>query len=295
MLRSADQSPDTDASVFLTPLSDAIPEIHKRRENRELMRAVEEYLGKDIPEYFRRSRPTLYLARHIASPNFETLRFIEIAKPFELPLVIGQDFNDKFVSQNSLKRALGKMPIVKCISSDHREMLENFTIINFEEAQGKPLRDIKTIFNIPLAKFHNDLLTEVYPHAVELFDESAWIDRNGRGNLLEHYKRFLSLFIAHGIMFEFYEAEVDDFFVENVLKPAVEYVTKEFGHRPLIANLVDDNISHIRNWNAYPSILYSQVKNACRGMCFDKLIVPPKMAGHLSKLEDAPSCRADVK
>ncbi len=290
MLRKTDYELEGSATPLLTSLNDAITEIERRRTDKNLMRAVESYLNGDVPEYFKRSRPTLYLARHIASPNFETLRFIELGKPHALPLVIGQDQNDKFVSHNAMKRALGKMPIVKCISSDHREQIENFTIVDFEKAQGMPLKDIDTIFKIPLIKFHNDLLAEIYPHAVELFDESEWIDRNSRGALLEHYQKFLALFVAHGVMFEFYEDE-DSLFVENILKPAFAFVEEKFGLRPLLVNLVEEDIAHVRNWNSYPSILYSHVKNACRGMCFDKLIVPPAQAGHLASLEGgAPSC-----
>ena len=295
MSRQTDYDLEGNASSLLTPLPDAVAEIERRRTDKDLMRTVEAYLGGDVPEYFKRSRPTLYLARHIASPNFETLRFIELSKPYALPLVIGQDKNDKFVSHNAMKRALGKMPIVKCISSDHREQIEHFTIVDFEKAQGKQLKDIQTIFQIPLIKFHNDLLAEIYPHAVELFDESEWIDRNSRGALLEHYKKFVALFVVHGVMFEFYEDE-DALFVENILKPAFAFVEEQFGLKPLLVNLVDEDIAHVRNWNSYPSILYSHVKNACRGMCFDKLIVPPAQAGHLSSLEaSAPACNSSAQ
>lgn len=290
MPRKMNEEYHSDASALLTPLVEAVAEIERRRNDAVLVEKVEAYLNKDIPEYFKRSRPILYLARHVASPNFETLRFIELAKPFALPIIIGQDVNDKFVSGNSLKRSLGKMPIVRCISADHREMLENFTIIDFETANAKQLKDIETIFKIPLVKFHNDLLSEIYPHAVEVVDDASWIDRNNRGNLLEHYKRFLALFVVHGVMFEYYPEE-DGFLIENILKPAFAFIQEEFGVAPLITSLVDDEIVHVRNWNAYPSVLYSQVKNACRGMCFDKLIVPPAQIGQLSSLEQAPSCR----
>lgn len=278
-----------DAHELLTPLNIAIQEIECRRKNKELVAKVEKYLDNDIPEYFKRSRPTLYLARHVASPNFETLRFIELAKPYALPMVVGQDTSDKFVANNSLKKSLGKMPIVRCISADHREQIEYFSVTNFENAQGKQLKDIKTVFEIPLVAFHNNLLSEVYPHAVELYDDAPWIDRNHRGNLLEHYKKFLALFIVHGVMFEYYPEE-DSLLVDTILKPAAEFVAKEFGVAPLITNLVDDSIVHIRDWTSYPSIFYSQIKNACKGMCFDKLIVPPAKVGHLSALQEAPSC-----
>jgi hypothetical protein len=90
-------------------------------------------------------------------------------------------------------------------------------------------------------------------------NESDWISRNYRGDLIEHYKRALALIIPNGILFEFYE-EADAMFVRNILKPALEAVEKEFGIKPLICNLVPEKLENVRNWNSYPSVLYPIVK-----------------------------------
>lgn len=64
-----------DATHLLTPLPYALVELERRKRDPVLRKKIEEYLKADIPPYFGES-PVLYLARHIATPNFETLRFL---------------------------------------------------------------------------------------------------------------------------------------------------------------------------------------------------------------------------
>jgi len=95
-----------------TPLPEAVAEIQRRRSDTELPKQVEDYLQGDLPDYLRGPQPVLYLARHVATPNLETLHFIDITRPFGLPVVIGQDSHDKFVTHNAMKHALARMPVL---------------------------------------------------------------------------------------------------------------------------------------------------------------------------------------
>lgn len=247
------------ASDLLISPVEAVREIELRRNNTELLQKVQDYLEGDIPRYFKGKQPVLYMARHVAAPNFEVLRFIELARPFGLPIILSQDPKDKFVSNNSLKRALGKMPIVRAVTADGREIIEHFTIIDFAKTQGRRFKNIRTNFDMPLIKFQNYLLNQVYPHEVKLVNDSAWIDRHHRGDLLEHYKKFLALLLIHGIMFESYVDE-DELFVKDILRPAFNFIEKEIGVRPLICNLVDEELLHTRDWYSYPSVIYQYVE-----------------------------------
>src|SRR5690606_29369339 len=152
---------------------------------------------------------------------------------------------------NSMKRALGKLPVVKGLTKDKEEIIEYFTVVEFDQAQGKSLDSIRTKFDKPLVEFHNELLMKMFPNQVKIFDDSDWITRRGRGNLFEHYKQILSLFIVHGVMLECYRDE-DDEFVQTILKPTYKFVEEKFGVRPLISNLVDDQYLNLRNWYSYP-------------------------------------------
>ncbi len=248
-----------DTSIFFTPLSEAITEIKKRRENTELVKHINSYLNNDVPKHLDRDVPVLYLSRHIATPNYEALRFVELTKDLQLPVVIGQDSEAKFVTNNELKLSLGKMSITKGVSHNRDEIIENFSIIDIPQAQGKCMNQICTKFGDGLIHFHNELLREVYPNQVEVHDEAGWIDRNHRDNLLEQYKKMLALNCVHAIMFESYlPTEVT--FIKEILEPAFKFIESTFGIKPLITELVPNEIEYTRNWNAYPSIFYQTVK-----------------------------------
>lgn len=254
-----DTPTDAELLSFFTPFDEAIAEIERRRQDSSLKAAVEAYLGHDIPEIFNGPEPIFYLSRHVATPNYETLRFIELTKDHKFPTVIGQDPKDKFVSNNCMKRALGKMHVTKGTARNGDEITENFTVVNFTTEQGKQLHTVATIHGDDLINFHNRLLREIYPKDVIISDESSWIDRQGRGRLLEHYVQYLTLMLAHGITMEDF-VEEDHHFITAVLQPAIAIVQKRFGLAPLICRLIPEDMAIDKDWVGYPSIVYPFVK-----------------------------------
>ncbi len=255
---NAPAEPSTVSGV-LTPLADAVAEIQRRRADTDLRRQVEDFLQGDIPDYLDGSQPTLFLARHVATPNFETLHFVDLARPFGLPIAIGQDSHDRFVAHNAMKRALGKLP-VQC---EGQRRLQHVTIIDFATAQGKRLCDVSTLDGQPLLAFHAGLMRKAALDDVRIVDDASWIDRQRRGTLHEHYKRFLALFVAHGVMLEHYIAD-DASLIRDALLPAIHFITRQFGARPLIANLVE-GVAPPLDWDAYPEHVYRQIDRLRRG------------------------------
>jgi hypothetical protein len=249
--------PSLVADEILTPLPDALKELERRRLDPKLTEAVRTYLHDDIPEYCR-DEPVLYLARHIATPNFETKRFVHLTAETGIKTVLGQDTKDIFVPQNPLKYALGKMPIHMGTSKKDGktfERFQNIPVIDFNTSNGKPFNQIKTLWGEPLPTFHARLCEWYLQKPIPIVDDADWIGRNGRGNLLEHYKRFLALFIRDGILFEDYIAEDKDErqFILKVLRPAFSFIEKKFGVRPLIANLATTSAESGTFWYSYPS------------------------------------------
>lgn len=245
---------------FFTPLEEAVAEIHKRRGDEELVKKVYAYLNGDIPEHFTKEQPILYLSRHIATPNYEALRFIELCKPYNLPLVIGQDKKGKFVSHNELKKALGKMPVTKGISRRQDEIIENFTIVDFSQAQGVSFQELQTRNGGNFVEFHNNLFQYIYPNEIEIVDESAWVDRNHRDDLEKQYKKLFALLCVYGVMFESYP-ESETSLVQSALAPAFAEIEKVIGVKPLIVENIDSELELTRDWNGYPSVLYQFIKN----------------------------------
>lgn len=249
-------TPTPSVADLLTPLPEALSELARRREDPQLAAAVRRYLHDDLPEYFG-DKAVLYLARHIASPNFETLRFLHLVESDQLEVVIGQDPTDLFVSRNAFKKSLCKLPI--CVRLSYKdgavhEQLRHETIVDFSGAECRPLRDIRTIWGEPLTEFHNSLFETFAKAPVRIEDDSAWIDRNGRGDLLRHYKRFLALFLRDGILFEDYQVEdkEEGRFVERILRPAYLHVARALKVKPLIVQLTPTSLESSRFWESYP-------------------------------------------
>lgn len=244
---------------YLT-LSEAVAELERRRKDLTLRACVEEYLDGDIPECFE-DGPILYLARHVATPNQETRAFLELAEHLGYRAVVGQDPDDLFVSHNSLKRSLGKLPIVQGVSHDGKEIIQYVTIIDFNTANGKRLKDVKTFAGTPLIAFHNDLFTHVMGKQPIISNDDTWIDRQHRGDMMEHYKRFLALFAVHGILFEYFLTHDTDEqkLVAEIIVPAFDHVHDVLGVTPLITPPVSPSTDQ-RNWESYPGHVFDIVQ-----------------------------------
>ena len=240
---------------LLTPFPEVVEELKRRASDTALRDRVEAYLG-DLPAHFQ-GGPVLYLARHVATPNFETLRFIHLVEGLGMKVIIGQDTKDRFVPHNQLKRALGRLPVCLGITKKdgtHGERYHKVTVIDFNAANGKPFSSIRTLWGEGLVDFHTGLLKAIAGGNVKVEDDAAWIDGNHRGSLVEHYKKFLALFLAHGVLFEDYlvEDKHEGRFVMEVLRPAFDFVEREFGHRPLITQLTPTSIESTDYWMSYP-------------------------------------------
>lgn len=249
----------------MTPL-EAVKELEKRQNDPELKRKVEEYLAGDIPEYAK-DGPILYLARHIVTPNFETLRFIHLISQLGLRTVISQDSKGLFVSQNQVKRALAKLSISRRITQKNaklNELYQNVTIVDFNKADGKVFADIKTIWGERLIDFHTRLFSELGVKEIETPDDAKWLDRHYRGDLLEHYKKLLALFVVHGIFFENYNADDEHelLFVKEVLRPACHFIEQRFGYKPIIAQIFPTSFESYRYWISYPGKVLDIVRKS---------------------------------
>jgi len=235
-----------------TPLHKAVKESRRRQKDTALRQAVSDFLNEDIPVHFNGTQPVFYLSRYIATPDYETLSYYEQVSRYNLPIVIGEDTTDIFTAQSSLKRNLLKLPIVSGISKDGSGILEYNTIGDFNSQQGIALDDLKIHNNMNLVAFHKKLCGRFLPSEIFVVDESEWVSRNSRGDLIRLYERMLALFLVHGIMLEQYELDEIDF-LESVVWPAMQLTKKRFGHTPLIASLQLKYSKKITDLNSYPA------------------------------------------
>lgn len=254
-----------DLTGFYTPLDTALSELERRQANKALREKIEEYLGGDVPDHFRNG-PLLYLARHIATPSRETLVFLETCEFLPFPAAIGQDINDVFVSHNPIKHALGTLPVSKGTSRNGDPIVEYVTVLDFNASQGCRLRDLQTYAGHPLPQFHNSLFAHVAGPKPLIVDDTEWIDRNHRGDLLEHYKRHLALFLVHGLLFEYFipQDPYEQRLLSGAVLPAFRFLRETFGVSPLVTPHVSATLDDHRKWDAYPPPVLGTVKTHAR-------------------------------
>lgn len=234
-----------------TPLEEAKEEIQRRWEDKELKKKVDEFLGGDIPEFLLDS-PKAYLARHVASPNFEFFRFLELVKEVNLDFVLSEYTDDKYLSINNLKRHLGKMFFHTGINKNGDKIFVPKKVIDFGKSDRKFIKEVETITGKKLVDLHHDILCEEFPQIrSNIKDVSNWVNRNGKV-LDAFYPRFLAFFIRNGVLFEnFLLNEEEKELTDDIIIPAVEMLTKKFGIKPLIVRLIPEETENDESWYYY--------------------------------------------
>ncbi|MEJ0001921.1 MAG: hypothetical protein WDN09_01935 [bacterium] len=223
--------------AIYTPLSEALRLLEERRNDPDLVAKVEEILKGDIPEFFRSKKCGVF-ARQLATPNFDTRRFVKITKENGLETVLFEYPEDKFTSNNAFKHSLSQIRINSGFNKNGNDLLEKINIIDMVKNDGKKLKDIATLWGEPLIDFHRKLFTQCkLPEDLIFYDISEWFHRNGP-EAVKFYRNYLLLFVTHGILFENYLTNGrEGAFSKDVVLPAIEEITELTGAKPLIVPL----------------------------------------------------------
>lgn len=243
---------ELDIKKLYTPLSVAKEEIWRRWNDKKLKNKVEEFLNGDVPKFLQ-EKPKAYLGRHIASPNFEFIRFLESAQTIGLEPVCPEYLQDKFSAANFEKYHLGKIFLHNGKGKKGGDKITTSRIIDFTDSEGKKLEHLKTCWGDSFCGFHHKLLDTICPSDNRIiFDISPWIIRNGKNPEL-FYSKFFALFICHGVLFEnFLLNKGENYFSNNVVIPNFKKIYKKFGIKPLIVPLVPIEKETDIYWWCYP-------------------------------------------
>lgn len=242
------KEPGFDVNDFYTPLSEAKEEIWRRWNDKDLRKRVRKYLRDNIPEVFR-SGPKAVFARHVATPNYESFRFLDLAEKSGLGHIFMEYLNDLFRAKNPTKYYLGKLVFFGGIGKKGGERRTVNRIVDFDKAEGERICDVATLSGVNLVDFHHRFCQA---HGVDLngniFDISAWYNNNGRV-AHEYYKYYFALFICHGVSFESYSMKdkYEREFIRGIAAPCFRNMWDHFGVKPLIVNLhsgTDDDVTH---------------------------------------------------
>ncbi|MDD4286876.1 MAG: SET domain-containing protein-lysine N-methyltransferase [Candidatus Peribacteraceae bacterium] len=238
-----------------TPLSNISMEISERRNNKALMKKVEDFFG---PWKFDAitGEPRAVLSRSIATPNLELSYFLSLSNGLGMtPLIL--EYPDKFVAKNPDKYHLCKLFFVRKVEGGNPIVIDTLKLVNFNADEGKALLDIKTTNGENIVDFHHYLLGKQFPYLSDkVINFSDWFN-NTRVLSRYYYLYFLSLFICHGVLFENYligDKEESSFFKEKFL-PSFEEAERIFGVKPIIYSLLPFRYATRIRWYSYPESL----------------------------------------
>lgn len=229
-------------------LEQAEKELAHRRQIPGLLLMIEQFVD-GVPEILSNG-PRAVLARYVATPNLETVRFLELASGNGLNPVVFEFQSDILHFKNPAKRHLVDMVFNHGTGRNGGPKEKKIRVVNFGRYEGKPFGNIKTCNGETLVDFHHRLISKVFPE-VELWDLSDWLGRNG-GRAYKYYEKFLSLFIAHSILFEnFLKTSYEAAFTEKVVQPAIRRLQEIFGYEPLIIPLCPPETANCNWWYHY--------------------------------------------
>ncbi len=181
------------------------------------------------------------LARHVGTFRYEDALFFEMARLMGLHPTWMEYRNDRmFVGSNS-KRSLCHPKMSEGRRNKNGELIiVTKKLANPNQWEGRPLNTIVLDNGQPMIEWHNEHQDRMLSgKKYSRFDITPWYREIGP--VREYYVGLLSLFVAHGVLFEDYHGGESggglDSFTQEVFTPAWELVRNKFGVEPLIVKL----------------------------------------------------------
>ncbi len=247
-------------SFVYTPIHEALDEIKRRKQDEELTKSIETFLP-DPPPFAKKSTISAVLLRNVATPNYTFIRFLNIIHALGLPPIFFEYFADKFTTHNEDKKSLGRLGFFVGRGKDGKSRIVKHMII-VNEANGRPISSVQTLWGEPLTDFHHSLFSILRKRISSVlydipedafYDASEWLHDNG-GQALHYYKKLMWIFLRDSLMFENFvfehQGEID--FIREVFLPAFFEVYEKTGVKPLIIALNPTEIEEDDFWMSYP-------------------------------------------
>jgi hypothetical protein len=255
---------EDEVKKIYTPLSVAKEEIWRRWNDKELKKKVEDFLGGDVPEFFKKD-PKAILSRDVISPNKEFFYFLDLAEEIKLDKIFIEYLDGKFVAKNFNKYHLCKMFFHDGNGKKGGDRIDTSMIVNFNKFEGEKMKNIETIQGEDFVGFHHDLTRKAHPDidTKKIFDFSDWF--NSHREMSEYYYlHYLALFLVHGVLFDnFILSNGEKDFTKGKILPSFHKLTEIFGVKPIVVPLTPrDDESGIYWWCYSNSIKELMCKKA---------------------------------
>jgi len=239
---------------------EAAEQAQQRQRSAALMRETVRFARPPRELVVRLAAHPLVLNRHVATPNQETVRFLDMAKEAKRPALILEMPADGFTpSLNRTKRNLARLPIMLRIDRPgHRRV----RVVDFGAMEGKPLAEVDCLDGRPLLQLHHELFERAFgPGAACAAIDLSNFYRGCPPQLA--YERLFALFTCCGVLADNYPLSgFEASFTERVVLPAFESTVQRFGASPIIVRLLPVESEADESWEWYPPEILGEARVA---------------------------------
>jgi hypothetical protein len=198
-------------------------------------------------------RPLAILARQVATPNYETLWFVRLARRQGWQTLILEHRSDRFTVNNATKCNLGRLRVVAGRSRDGRVITQRHKLLDPTAAEGRRLDELRTQSGEGLVDYHHRKLRQVLgADTPAIADMSEAVESWNQGPSAYYVEFFRRLAGPVALFEDFVVDERTARFFGRVVQPAFEQVLSE-GQRPQIIKLTPGPQMSSSLWSSYPA------------------------------------------
>lgn len=222
---------------YYVPLLEARQELNNRQRLRSL---VEEWWNEQnwtIPEAFYERTDIAGFGRAIATFRYEDALFSEYALAGEFSPLWLEYTASKFNTESPLKKSFLRPRYFVKRGRNNGVLLNPVQLTPFQIWRGKSLNNVTLDDGQRLVDYHHRLHDgRMQNSRIDLSDFYGQF-----GPAAQYYEAYLSLFIAHGVMFEDYHGGETgpslQSLTQDVFEPAFIKLQKRFGFKPLLVSM----------------------------------------------------------
>ena len=182
-----------------------------------------------------------FLARQLVTFRFEDAVFLQMAEWSGLAPLWSPLAQDKFTVVSSLKRSYVQPHMATGFSKNGNVITKRERLVKEPDTRSQiPLKDLVADDGASVMSWHYNRWLRATEGVGRVLDADQF--KSGWGGSTErYYLGLLSLFIAHGVLFEDYHGGESgnalDSFTTSVFEPAFATVEAYFGVKPLVVKL----------------------------------------------------------
>jgi len=223
---------------WYTPLLEARQKLLDRKNTRPVIEAWWKARGWGLPPLPPGVETPAVLARQVATFRYEDAVFKILAEQAKLTPVCLEYTGDRMNSNSNYKKSLIHPKFFERFGRNGGMVTRKHKLARILKWVDKPLSSVVLDDGQLLLDFHHGLIAKLYPQYL-YGDNSLWVKNIGGAK--QYYPAFLSLFLAHAVLFEDYHGgesgEALTSLSETLFAPTFARLEQQFGVAPIIVKM----------------------------------------------------------